>query len=492
MRNRTKLIIGLTLACAGTLVLGACSSNESPYADQAERGYNVQVRFDRNGGIFGGNANTDLVHVYPIADVENGVALTEPGSSALKGNANTASTVTKSGCFLVGWYRERKPLTDEGGNALDEFGELCSVSGNPQGYSYSGYWDFDKKQKLTKDDLTVVTEGKKTTYTFTLYAAWASFRYSFYGENAQGEWEEIGTYTIIPPTESIATPDWNETTGMMDYGFFPTREGYTIENTYLDPDTLIEAGDEIEHPGERDLETGLAVHSETKRRANVIDLALYTTWREGTWYHITKASQMTSSVDASGCYEIAADLDFTGLTWGFPNATFTGKIVGAKEDQTIAKLSNIKVTQSNAGQLRGGIFATIGAEAVMQNVFFENVTYTLGTATRLTGGEFGLFAGALSADCTMTDVRVSGTLEIGNVIKDFNFENYTVGLLSGNLVLKGISIADIKLKFIEVTVDRDAQGNTIMGYPLKGTSDPATGEVTLQKNEDTSVNPNES
>ena len=486
------MIIGLTFACAGALVLGACSSNESPYKDQAERGYNVQVHYDRNGGIFGGNANTDLVDVYPLAKVESGVALTAPGDSVRKGNAVAASTATKSGCFLVGWYRERKPLTDGDGNALDEFGELCSVSGNPQGYLYSGYWDFEGKQKLTKDDLTVVTEGKKTTYTFTLYAAWASFRYNFYSENAAGNWEQLGTYTIIPPTASISSPDWNETTGKMDYGFFPTREGYTIENTYLDAGKSVEAGSEIEHPAETDLETGLAIDSETNRRANVIDLALYTTWREGTWYHITKASQMTSSVDVSGCYEIAADLDFTGLSWGFSNATFMGKIIGDKEDKTPAKLSNIKVTQGNPGQLRGGIFSTIGAEAEMKDVFFEDVTYTLGTATRLTGGEFGLFAGALSESSTMTNVQVSGTLEIGNVISDLNFENYTVGLLSGNLVLKGISLANIKLKFIETNIGYDALGKPLMGYPVKGTCDGSTGEVTLQKNEDTSVDPNES
>ena len=486
MRNRTKVIIGLTLACAGTLVLGACTSNSSPYGEQAERGYSVQIRYDRNGGIFGGNPNTELVDVYPLAKVENGLALTAPGDSARKGNAIAASTATKSGCFLVGWYRERNPLTDGDGNALDEFGQLCSVTGNPQGYSYSGHWDFDGKEKLTMDDLTEVTEGKKTTYTFTLYAAWASFRYSFYSESKEGAWEQIGTYTIIPPTASIGAPDWNETSGKMDYGFFPTREDYTIENTYLDKDKTVEAGSQIEHPGTYDLKTGLAANGE--HRANVIDLALYTTWREGTWYHITKASQMVSSVDVSGCYEIANDLNFEKLNWPFANATFTGKIIGVKEDGTYAKLSNIKVTQSNIGQLRGGIFGSIGAGAEMQDVFFENVTYTLNTATRLTGGEFGLFAGALSADSTMMNVLVSGTLEIGNVYNDFS--KYTVGLLSGNLVTNGISIDDIELKFIEVNVGNDEYGKPVMGYPVKGTYDSETGEVTLKVNEDTSVDPN--
>ena len=480
MRNRTKVIIGLTLACAGALVLGACASNESPYGEQANRGYSVQVRYDRNGGIFGGNANTDLVDVYPLEKVENGVALTAPGDSVRKGNAVAASTATKSGYFLVGWYRERNPLTDEGGNALDEFGELCSVSGKPQGYSYSGYWNFDEKQKLTMDDLTEVTEGKKTTYTFTLYAAWASFQYTFYNEKAEGGWEELGSYTIIPPTVSIGVPDWNETSGKMDYGYFPTRADYTIENTYLDKEKTSEAGDEIKHPGTFDLQTGLAIHSDTKHRANVINLPLYTTWREGTWYHITKAIQMTSSVDVKGCYEIAADLDFKGLNWAFSNATFDGKVIGAKEDGTPAKLSNIEVMQGDSSQLRGGIFHTISAAAEMRDVFFENVTYTLGVATRFTGGEFGLFAGSLSADSTMENVQVSGTLEIGKVIKDRNFENFTVGLLSGNLVLKGISIENIELKFIEVELGYDASGNVIMGQFVEGDYDRTTGEVTLK------------
>ena len=480
MRKKTKVIIGLALACAGTLVFGACASNESPYRDQAARGYSVQVHYDRNGGIFGSNPNTDLVHVYPLAKVENGVALTEPGSSAFKGLAASASTIDKAGYFLVGWYRERNPLVDGDGNALDEYGELCSVSGKPQGYSYSGYWNFDEKEKLTMDDLTEVTEGKKTTYTFTLYAAWARFQYTFYYENTEGKWEELKDESVDSVSngsnDAISVPSWDETSGKMirKDDRFRERAGYTIKDTYLDAEKTIKVDDKIPHPGTYDLQTGLAVNSDTNLRANIIDYPVYTTWREGTWYHITKASQMITSMDASGCYEIVNDLDFTGVGWPFANATFTGKIVGLKEDGTSAKLSNIKITQSNASQLRGGLFGMIAANAEMRDVFFENVTYTLKTATRLTGGEFGLFAGALfiptPTDSTqenrMKNVRVSGTLEIGAVISDLKFENYTVGLLSGNLVTNDEIVADIELKFLDPSV--------------QGTYDSATGEVILE------------
>ena len=494
MRNRTKVIIGLALACAGTLVLGACATNDAPYGGLAEDGYTVQVRYDRNGGVFGGRDKVDLVDVYSLAKVEQGVALTLPGDSARKEGAAT-STATKTGYFLVGWYRERIPLTDEDGNALDEFGELCSVSKREQGFSYSGYWDFEGKQKLTKDDLTEVREGKKTTYTFTLYAAWASFRYSFYTENKEEpedgepkeEWSRLGTYSIVPPTASIKKPDWSETTGKMDYGFFPTLSGYTITNAYLDADMTDEAEAAIEHPGETDRETGLARHSETGRYANVIDLPVYTTWREGTWYHITKASQMVSSVDASGCYEIYDDLNFDKLTWGFTNATFTGKILSRKTDGTPAKFSNIKAAQSNQG-LRGGIFSTIGAGAEMENLVFENVTYTLYNGTLSQGGQFGLFAGSLSADSKMTNLHVTGTLEIGKLIDAYKYQNYTVGLLSGNLVTNGVTY-DIKHKFIEVDIGYDPRGNAIKGYPVKGTVSE-NGEIVLEKNEDPSVDPN--
>lgn len=466
MRKKTKLIIGLTVACAGCCLLAACSSADGPYAEYNQDGSGVSVRYDANGGQFANRDGVVLVDVYPTAIAKKGVSLLEPGSSDRKGDNIANSRASRSGYFLAGWYRERTPRTDDAGNALDDEGNLCSESGKAQGYVYSGLWDFEK-DKLTVDSDYTYTEGE---YTLTLYAAWVPyFTYTVYGETEDSNWEVVGTYVFNPTlitSPVLAVPAWNEDTGAMDYGDFPQSSGKTFVAAYADPDKQNAVTEAFVHDGYVDYETGVAVG---------LNVDCYSEWKDGLWYKISTADQFVNNSRIDGCYEILNDLDFTDKSWnaGFSSGSsaFTGKIIGNGHT-----FSNISVSQTNNSQTYGGLFGRIGADAVIENVSFENVIYTLNAASRIRGASFGLFSGNLSELATIENVSVKGTLQIGNVFA--SYDGYSVGLLSGNLVTAQITY-EIDCEILE---DQNKYLHCV-------TVNTATGEVVLSGNKDTSVKP---
>ncbi len=473
MKKKTKLIIGLIVACAGCCALGACSSAKGPYRDYNQNGSGVSVRFDPNGGQFAGRDGVTLVDVYPTAVAQKGVKLLEPGSSdrdTSSGSNNAVnSTATKSGYFLAGWYRERTPRTDASGNALDEKGVLCSESGNAQGYVYSGLWDF-QDDKLTVASDYAYTEGE---YTLTLYAAWIPyFTYTVYEETDKG-WESVGIYEFNPnlTAAELHVPVWNEETGAMDYGEFPQAQNKTFTAAYSDPEKKNPVAEKLEHDGYVDFEKGVAVG---------LNVDCYADWKDGLWYKIKTAQQFVANSRINGCYEILADLDFKDLVWNAGlsggSSEFSGQIIGNGHT-----LSNITVAQTSNSQIYGGLFGRIGATAVIENVTFKDVIYTLNAASRMGGSRFGLFSGNLNESAKIENVSVSGVLQIGNVFVPY--DKYSVGLLTGNLVTSGIRY-DIEC---EILVVKFAMKET---YPHLVTVKTATGEVILSANQgDTSVKP---
>ena len=62
---------------------------------------------------------------------------------------------------------------------------------------------------------------------------------------------------------------------------------------------------------------------------------------------------------------------------------------------------------------------------------FENITFTLQSGTRVTDAAFGLFAGNLAKDATLTNVTVKGTLQIDSAAKTTLKADCPVGLLCG-------------------------------------------------------------
>lgn len=506
----------LGAAAVGTLVLGACAHPDTTYSEFAGQNANVIVTFDKNGGQFASGSNIDINDVYQYEDAEKGIKILAPGDSRRGQGAADRSTVTRSGYQFIGWYTSREPRV-ENGVELDDYGEPCSETHREQGYVYSGMWDF-QTQKLTLDDLTPTQESWGTAYRLTLYAAWApNFTYDFYVKDASGNWTVYGSATRTVGKD-LAVPAWNVETGRLEYNTIPVYStedmNYSMTGIYLDgaltqpvasdnldvidpvnsSETTNDSGKPvagIPHGGEIDIEKGVG--------KNIVR-AIYTTWRERTWYRIKTPEQFSANLSSDGAYDILADLNFRienvgsdgettaeNLGWSGTNLAFGGIIEG--NNHTI---KNITTQQSSGNITGGGIFASVTEKAEIRNVTFENISFTVLGTTRQ-DGSYGLFAGTLNEAAKLTNVEVSGTLHLGDLVDTGNYENYVIGILSGNLVTGGISTENISVvvdkvqdKWNEETNDWD------YAYRVKATVDAETGRVSVTRNETPSVDPNPS
>jgi len=457
MKLKTKILIGILALCGAACTVAACAKDEAPYKNLNKQGYTVSVKYDTNGGIAVSNENVNFVHVYSLSDQKTTtkddgkeyyeITLLQPSSDTLEDGMKKdeyTTTVYRTGYFLAGWYSERTPRVDANGNALDEDGNLCSVSGKEQGYEYSGLWDFSTEKLYVEADKSYSSSSP----VLTLYAGWIpEYTYTIMAQLPESEgsstltWQEVasigtsGKFNLLTDTPEIELPSWNEETGAQDINDFKTLTDKTFLAAYEDEAcTKQYTGTTIAHTGTYSKEKGISIGG---------DLKIYTTWRDGTWYHITTAQQLYKNGRVNGCYEIYADLDFTGVSWpnGLSNGSFTGKIVSMNGSHTI---SNVTATQTDNTRFFGGLFGELSEGAVIENISFENVSYQV-IGCRYQGASFGLLAGNISEGATLTNVTVSGKLIISRDACTLYFQrNTSLGLLSGNGVTGDISLASIE------------------------------------------------
>lgn len=535
MKLKSKLILGLGLAMVAALALAACTPPDNTvYA---------YIRYDKNGGKFGSESR-EITDRYDYSYVEGGIPLLAPGdprrdnvakdendSGGSGTNLNaTNSVIERAGYIFLGWYREKEPRVNEAGEEIDDYGELCSVSNRPQGYTFTGRWNFET-DRCTAADFTKNDDGE---YEFTLHAAWApEYTYSFYRyftdeelaaqkaeyEDAQAKLVEAGTITaeeVVPwPNEgkhwqeynSYHTADVNEDfslktalecptpsdeTGGTDYHDVPAYAGHTITGLYAtlgadgkltDPYTGT-----IPHAGSIDIEKGCCEN---------MTVTVYTDWKDGEWYTITRADQITTAnFNYAGCYEIEADLDFSsGGSWNFGAGTFTGILHGNSHT-----ISNIAYKQSNSSTTSsGGVFGNVAASAEITNISFEHVTYTLdraGMSTRVYTGTYGLFAGTVDDEARVEGVSVEGEIHLGLVSANYrettsDYSRIRLSLVSGNGEYKDISYENVRVVVDQVTVGNEDNGAPILGWFVKAEVNDEDGTVTVTRNEDTSADPNQ-
>ena len=365
------------------LFVTACSGEETPYDVNNEKGYNVSVKFDANGGAFTTNTEVivDSYNISGMATNANGkveLALIAP-NNPLRGD-NEAFEASKTGYFLAGWYTGRTENgTDSDGNVI---------------YTYSGRWDFENGLLEVDPNGTYSAEQPVVT----LYAAWVPlFKVNFY-YNKEGVKEPVllGTETFNPMTDTIEVPKWSLKTGGMDMRDFPDAPaGYTFTNAYYADGTQVDT-ELLKLPETLDLTTGTA----SDRTMNIT-----VEFREGEWYQITSAEQLNKGASTTGCYEIMADLDFANVRWpsAFAFESFKGIIKGNGH-----KISNVTVETRDAKSALGGLFGEIAATATIENVTFENVTYKLKTTQDKGTPSYGIFAGKIATGATVTNVTLTG------------------------------------------------------------------------------------
>ena len=422
MKKFLKLLCVLSTLAAVMTFITACGQWGDTYEKLDAEGYSVSVRYDANGGVFANTQDVFVVDVFNLNQMPtdakgNKYTYLLPPDDGQRGNPNF--TVSNTGHFLAGWYEERTPRVNDAGDALDEYGQLCSVSGKAQGYIYSKPWDFSKP--LTLDPNGSYNAGENY---LTLYAAWIpTFTFEFYVEG------DDGCMTLAATTEGIelALPEWNTSTGKLDMKKFPALEDKTFESAFLD-EAMTEAAPAV-LTGEWDPATGVATMTTVK---------VYTTWLDGTWYKIYNAKQFKDNSRLNGNYILCADLDFAGEVWApaLTTGKFTGQIQGNGH-----KISNVTVEQADTKQEMGGIFGALAASASITDVTFENITYKIGGGSLKPHSYFGLLTGEMTEGAVLENVTLTGELIVGKNI--YAGGNYSVGLVCGNDADHGIDVSGI-------------------------------------------------
>ena len=433
MKTKIKFILILISIAALSVFVSACSGNTA-YDKYFEKGYSIVVTFDGNGGKFVGKEGNQIVDLYNPSSYqadESGkvhISLVEPTQRVI---SNAPASLTMAGHFVAGWYTERTIVTNDQGQVLDAEGtplkevdgKYSYEDGTPAvpAYTYDGYWDFDA------DTIDYTLNSGK--YELTLYACWIpyyEFNYYFKTEGAS-EWKLVETTAFDYKTsmakglkrETIWLPAYVD--GAMNYEHsykvtdeegssktytyqFPKgAENTTFSKAYLDPEMTNEITTATyDHHGTLDLDAGKAEN----RVQNI-----YFTAIEGNYYKIDDAYQLMMNVDFKGNYEITADLDFSVSPWptAFLATEFNGKIYSTEGHNY--KLKNVTATFISTTSEYGGLFGSLGDNAEIKNVTFENVTVDYAKcAQRLRTAYFGFFAGYIGDDATIENVTLTGEL----------------------------------------------------------------------------------
>jgi hypothetical protein len=433
MKKKIGAVLALTCLGAACVLAGCGAKNKLDRYKQ--QGYTVMVTYDANGGSFTGRTGVTLIDLFNPSKFEADenkevhIPLLEPTDPS-RTVAGAEVSLTMSGCFFAGWYQNREVVKNEQNKPVDINGtELTEKDGNyyyvgteklaTPAYKYDGYWDF-------KEDTIDYSIENDKSFEMTLYAGWLpNYSFEYYHQNPlTQEWELLDTTTFdyketnlegskTHDWDTIQLPDWKD--GVMNYDYryenqktynFPKVEGRMFVSAYTDAECTQEITEKtFEHGGSLDYETCTPINPVQK---------IYIKTMEGdNYYRIQKASEFSKIADATGIYEIMADLDFTGVKWPtvFGSATFTGSI-RATEGNTF-KMSNITATHSSTGTV-GGLFARIGKQAVIENITFENTTLNLNNVpVKKSEAYYGLFAGWIEDGAKISGVTVGGAIRLG-------------------------------------------------------------------------------
>lgn len=474
------------LACLGLSCLVAAGCGASNELEQYQKeGYTISVTYDANGGAFTGRTGVtvmDLFNPSSREEDENGQVhfkLTEPTDPS-RSAAGASVTLTMSGHFFAGWYHTRNVVKNELGTPIDAEGkELEEEDGiyyyvgtktvATPAYTYEGYWDFEKDLLYSKSEGALdwefeeelVYSKEEDTYNLTLYAAWVpnyTFEYYYQNPDDEQDWTLLQTSSFnykatnaenseTHDWDTIWLPDWKD--GKMNHSFryenqqvyeFPKIEGYTFSKAYTDPECTQEiTGNTFTHTGSLDLVHGVAVNPVQK---------IYIVAKEGEYYKISKAEELSANANLAGIYEITADLDFKNgeIKWPtvFGTGTFTGEMVSTAGNTF--KIKNVSASCASTTASAGGIFGRIAANARIENLIFENATLTL-NSVRYSKSEdedayYGLFAGYVENEATVTGITVGGSIRIGAVANWL--QNYDLNVCSNGNVA-GITKTAVKV-----------------------------------------------
>ena len=443
------------------ILLASCTS-KTKIQEAKNSGKVIKITYDANGGTYLNREGITLIDMFNPNDYQadnqgtKHIKLLSPTDPKRPTGGSEGVYITKTNSFLIGWYKNKTAKTNASGNIVNAEGQELELVNNEYYlkndktvkseplYEYSGHWDFENDTVDYKSDMK--------EYEMTLYAVWSEyFTFDYYYDN-EGSWEKYDSTSFDYMTtnqegsstydkDTIWVPRYVEGTMVYTHKYhnnstytFPSLEGKTFKKAYTDSSKTTEITDSFEHQGYIDYETGKSVNPNQK---------VYVSFENGVTYYISSADQLINNPDLNGNYVIQNDLDFEGKEWPklFSKGTFNGKISSANGE--VVKIKNVKITHNEERTVKyAGIFGQLSNEAVIENINFENATLDLQSiGNRNMNSAFGLFAGKIDDNATLTNVSLTGSILIGNIAPESSTEINLVA--TGNT--EGITVGTIHL-----------------------------------------------
>lgn len=436
MNKKLKLLIIAAAVVLMCLFVASCT-DQNVYEKYDEDGYKVTVRYDANGGYFGNAGQLYVNDTYNLGKYrvnENGMKeirlIDLNDTSRGKANMYPLDAASRAGYFHAGWYTEKTELKDENGNVLkDDLGNVV--------YSYSGKITFPQTVEI--DPKKEYSAGEPA---LTVYAAWVRCPEVEVYEKVNGQDVLLGKYEVSKPLStnggSIVLPSRDKNGNLVfntlsSVGDFVERTVETVngktvtryfESFYIDSDRQESISGTYKLPFDYDATTATIENRVIKLYTNYEEI-------EGNWYKIYTTSQLEEYASSDASYEILADLEFTDENmwpFAFRNDIYTGTFKG--NGHTI---SNVQI--SSNGDQYFGLFMGIGADAVIENVTFDNVVAELSNTYRYPGGRYALFAATIEANengevKSFENVNITNSkLVVYASAYAIETEDYEVGLL---------------------------------------------------------------
>lgn len=359
--SKFKMVI-LLLFC---FMLSSCGEHELESENLIDRGYDIIVTFDSNGGTFG---SSTLKYIYAA----EGTILPEPGTSTL-------SIATRSGYNIEGWYTASYDETGE--VMIDEDGKVVLLD----------KWDFN----------TSVSES------LVLYANWQKN----YVYNVNFVVEDLETYNLDVAEYVQQIIVSNDLTFLGSIGNEVSRVNYSGHtlidmNFYQDEDCTVLWDDDFVHPC-TDEETDVEIYAKVAKGSFTLasSAADFQSWKVGTSYYLLN------------------DIDFTG--YNFEDLAsfvyYSGTIAGNGYS-----FINLDYSVLDSTSYYIGLFTEL-YEAEMYNLTFKDcdilIEYTTSGKTNLVvnvGFLAGKVTGTTLKNITFEDCSIN-TIIYGDLLYTFSY-----------------------------------------------------------------------
>lgn len=366
----------------------------------------VKVVFELEGGTYS-NCKA-IIYYYSF---ENGTEnlIFEP--SKIISQKDKKEEIENGKKVLEGWYRTKtEDGTDKNGNVK---------------YAYSDKWNFDTDK--------VTDEG------VTLYAKWVSYAYAVCYYDDAHERVEVDRYPVFGGDGKINKMSIDNIAGM--------RSGYTALPGYYDKDGNVWNDD--------------FVHPQTEDNSIVDVFVKYVENVKGyPWKMVSKANEFVSCLSNGSNVYLLNDIDMNNEEIkGLNEKVYDGVIYGNGHTvKNFAVKCEIKKDSRTNDLVFGDksiLISLFGKcnDAIIKDVTFENVTYTLDSTyrsmDRLIVAPMCL---SMTDGCEFTNVTFNGTYTVKSLHQDVLDNKFFITQKLSYLENKNVNEDTVTINFTETTV----------------------------------------